>query len=283
MGTPTTTAQSGTEEEFQLAYRLWNENKTLPVLFYFCQQAFSPPRTEDEIKQLGRVVTFRNELSTKGLVWEYEDHSGFADVVRPHLLLVIRDIFFSKGAQMETAQRARELTGRAGISAVRVQILSLANEYEEIRRTMQSGNDRTRRMELIASKMRSLALPAHPLFGELVTSESAGQRLAAVSILEAIPNADHLPWLTERIAVEKPFIGYHAAIALLNAARNLRASENHAAVEEAIRQALQNLDRKAWKDPEQIAVLKNAEQELQWVTKSSDDEQFEPWRVRASG
>jgi tetratricopeptide (TPR) repeat protein len=158
-------------------------------------------------------------------------------------------------------------TGGAEISAVRTQLLALANQYEEIRRTMPSGDDRTRRMELVASKMRSLALPAYPLLGDLIGSESTGQRLAAVSILEAIPNTDHLPWLTERIAVEKPFIGYHAAIALLNAARNLRGSENHAAVQEAIHQALQNLDRKAWKDPNQLAVLENAEQELKWVDK----------------
>ena len=57
---------------------------------------------------------------------------------------------------------------------------------------------------------------------------------AAVSILEAIPNADHLPWLAERISVEKAFIGYHAAIALLNAARSFRTSENHVAVQEAV-------------------------------------------------
>jgi hypothetical protein len=262
MGTPTTTAQSGTEEEFRRAYKLWHENKTLPVLFYFCQQPFSPPRTEDEIDQLSKVVRFRNELSTKGLVWEYEDHNGFADVVRPHLLLVLRDMFPSKGTRMETAQRVKDLTGGAEISAIRTQILTLANQYEEIRRTTPYGNDRTQRMELVASKMRSLALRAYPLLGDLMGSESAGQRLAAVSILEAIPNADHLPWLAERISVEKAFIGYHAAIALLNAARSFRTSENHVAVQEAVRQALQNLDRRTWKDPQQLAILKNAEQEL---------------------
>jgi hypothetical protein len=82
MGTPTITSQSGTDEEFQRAYRKWQENKSLPVLFYFCQQSFPPPRGAEDVEQLGKVVAFRNELSSKGLVADYEDHESFADVVR---------------------------------------------------------------------------------------------------------------------------------------------------------------------------------------------------------
>jgi hypothetical protein len=147
--------------------------------------------------------------------------------------------------------------GGAEISAVD-QILLLANEYEEIRRTL-AGDNRTSRLGEVASRMRSLALPAYPLLGNLVGSESAGQRLAAISILEAIPDPAYLPWLTDRIAAETKFIAYHAAVALRNAARDLSAS-NRAEVQEAIRRALQNLDRMSWKDPNQIAVLRNAEQ-----------------------
>ena len=58
--------------------------------------------------------------------------------------------------------------------------------------------------------------------------------------------------------MEKPFIAYHAAVALRNAARDLPAS-NHAEVREAIRRALENLDRMSWKKPDLIAVLKDAE------------------------
>ncbi len=128
---------------------------------------------------------------------------------------------------------------------------------------MPGGDDRTREMELVASRLRSLALPAYPLLDEFTRSESSGQRLAAVSILEAIPTPAYLRWLSERIAVERRFIAYHAEVALLNAARNLAAS-NRAEVQEAVCQARQNLDRMGWKDPSQIAVLENAEKELNW-------------------
>jgi hypothetical protein len=149
-------------------------------------------------------------------------------------------------------------SGGAEISAVRAEILRLANNYEEVRRTMLAGEDRTSQLKQVASMMRSLALPACPLLGNLIGSESIGQQLAAISILEDIPNPAYLPWLSDRIAVEKPFIASRAAVALRNAARHLPAS-NHAEVREAIRRALQNLDRMSWKNPDLIDVLKEAE------------------------
>ena len=61
---------------------------------------------------------------------------------------------------------------------------------------------------------------------ELTGSESAGRRLAAVST-QAIPDARYLTWLSEPLPREneKPFIGYHAALGLVSAARTLDASE----------------------------------------------------------
>ncbi len=95
MGTPTTTAQSGTEHEFRRAYALWQKDRTLPILFYFCQEPFSPPRTKDEVDQLYKVVAFHGELFTKGLVFDYANHNSFADVVRPQLVFALAKKFFA--------------------------------------------------------------------------------------------------------------------------------------------------------------------------------------------
>jgi hypothetical protein len=265
MGTPTTTSQSGTEEEFLQAYARWEKNKSFPVLFYFCQQTFAMPRGRDEVEQLGKVAAFREDLASKGLlVGDYADHESFSDVVRPHLLLVLGKMFSSKGSTMDAAQRAGENTGTAEVSAIRSQILALAEAYEATRRAMPSGNSRTRAMQLIASRMRSIALPAYPLLPDLTASESTGQRLAAISVLEAIPTPRYLPWLADRVLTEKPFLGYHSTVALLEAARNLRAS-NPREVHAAITQARQNLETLEWKDPNQRRALLSAEKELAWV------------------
>jgi hypothetical protein len=222
LGTPTAVARSGTEEEFQIAYSTWEKNKSFPILFYFCQSPFPPPNTKEEVEQLGKVVDFRSMLSTKGLIRDYQDHESFADVIRPHLLLVIGKLF--SGSDKSLAERTAYLeqhTSEAERFASWQQLQALVTEYENTRATMNPGDARTRQMEIIFSKMRSLAISARPLVEELVKSPVAGDRLAAIAILEAIPNPNYFTWLSESLRVEKPFVGYHAAIALLTAVRTL--------------------------------------------------------------
>jgi Domain of unknown function (DUF4062) len=201
MGTPTSTARSGTEEEFRRAYATWDKNKSLPIMFYFCQQFFPPPRTKDEVEQLGYVVEFRAELSNKGLTKDYENHDGFADVIRPDLLRVLGKICSSQDSATETAERVAARASQIENPAVRQQITALAQEYETTRATMDAGNPRTRKMEIIASKMRALAPASYSMLPELADSASPGQRLAAVVILQSIPTPDYIPWLAERLRV----------------------------------------------------------------------------------
>lgn len=222
MGTPTAVASSGTEEEFDRAYELWQQNRNFPILLYFCQQPFPLPRLRDEVDQLGKVVDFKTKVSAMGLVADYVDHSQFADVIRPHLLLLI-------GRMLTPAQSPSELASQLALQqenvetfGVRQQIAALAEQYEHIRATMDSGDARTRKMEDIASRMRSLALAAHTLVPELSTSNSPGLRLAAVTMLQAVPKPEFLTWLAQRLGIEKPFVGYHAAMALLSSVRALR-------------------------------------------------------------
>jgi len=59
-------------------------------------------------------------------------------------------------------------------------------------------------------------------------------------MLEVKPNSDYLGWLAARLMPEKPFVGYHAALALVAAARTLDVAHRDA-VRAAIEQAQQNL------------------------------------------
>jgi hypothetical protein len=103
---------------------------------------------------------------------------------------------------------------------VREQVQVLAGEYERLRATMPSGNERTRSMELVATQMRALANIGAPLVDLLKNSTSPGERLAAVAFLQVHPDRTFLDWLADRVASEKPFLGYQAAVALLYAARS---------------------------------------------------------------
>ncbi len=104
---------------------------------------------------------------------------------------------------------------------VKVRLDELARAYQALRTSMLPGNARTRKMEVVAAKMRALACDGYYLLDYLARNPEPGARLAAVSLLEARPSAGHLEWLAERLAPEKPFVGYHAALALFTAARTL--------------------------------------------------------------
>ena len=109
----------------------------------------------------------------------------------------------------------------AEATAVRQKISLLAQEYETLRARLKSGTDRTMKMEGILSGMRELAPQlTDEMRSALQKSGSPGERLAAVAWLQVYPRVDELPWLAERLGAEKPFIGYHAALGLLTAARD---------------------------------------------------------------
>lgn len=101
-GSPTGNAESGTEEEFRIAYDAWQKEQSPSILFYFCQQPFMP-RTVEELDQCRQVLVFHRELSQKLLVWTYSEHETFADVIRPHLTRLLLDDATWSGTSMPSA------------------------------------------------------------------------------------------------------------------------------------------------------------------------------------
>jgi hypothetical protein len=257
-GTKTKVAESGTEEEFRIAHTAWEGTRKLfQILFYFCQAPAAPPATAEEVAQLGRVVAFRQELTQRGLVWEYADHAAFADTVRPHLVMVCGRMLQAAPPTAVAAVSAQAASS-SDLAVARREASELAREYEKLRNDMRPGDARTRRLEVVASRMRTLGLSLFPLLAELSGSNSPGERLAAVTTLQSIPHSAYLTWLAERLAHERPFIGYHAALALLNAARTLDGTDLP-----RVRDALALARRAAVKqDTDRDSTLRLAEEEL---------------------
>jgi hypothetical protein len=83
-GSPTGRARSGTAEEFRIAYQAWRRKQVLEVMFYFCQEPFMP-RAVSELDQFRDVLNFKSELSQEMLVWEFDRHAAFTDLVRAQL------------------------------------------------------------------------------------------------------------------------------------------------------------------------------------------------------
>ncbi len=116
---------------------------------------------------------------------------------------------------IERALSIQRISKGVSDDIIRKQVSKLANDYDALRLSLPSGEDRTKSLERIAAQMKSLGFAVEPLLNELKVSASAGERLAAVTSLELNPQEDFLDWLVERIDVERPFVGYHAALALL--------------------------------------------------------------------
>ena len=60
-----------------------------------------------------------------------------------------------------------------------------------------------------------------------------------MSFLEVKPRAEMIPWLADRLIEEKPFIGYHTALALDAAAAALPAEKS--ALQQAIEKGMTSL------------------------------------------
>jgi hypothetical protein len=258
-GTPTESASSGTIEEFRRACERRKSGHLPRIMFYFCEQPIPIPDIAD-LDQLTSVVKFRDELGKLGLTWTYPSHVEFSEHVRGGLLRAIRDIL----REESPAAQADDLPELAALvdNEAQAEMLRLAAEYEALRRQMPSSGARTSRMTAIFSEMKTKAAGVRALLQQFEKSRSPGVRLAAIAILQMFPSAAHLNWLAQRLDnpdVEKPFVGYQAAVALLEAARTLPSSECA-----ALRAALTNartLANKLPSDANRIQVLGIANKE----------------------
>lgn len=83
-GTPTLVANSGTEEEFNLAYEAWKKKEVKEIMFYFSQAPYSLTNS-DEVTQIQRVLEFKKRLSETTFIWEFQDKKDFEKKIRKHL------------------------------------------------------------------------------------------------------------------------------------------------------------------------------------------------------
>lgn len=259
-GTPTKKAPSGTIEEFWRAYARRKQSNLPKIMFYFCDEPIPMP-SQEELAQLGQVIEFRTKLAPIGLTQSYPRHEQFSEFVRGGLLRAIRDILNDNATVASIERKALLPSGQVRPEDQKA-FLDLATEYEEIRYRMPSGWQRTQRMTAIFSRMTAKAATVKALLPELQQNSSAGNRLGAIAILQSFPDAAHLDWLAERLnhEQERPFVGYQAAVALLEAVRSLPAT-NRGALRAALERA-STLAAQLTTDPPRIRVLEAASVEL---------------------
>jgi len=170
----------------------------------------------------------------------------------------------SKGLPSDSQVAAAERLGRFALGVdepvLRSQVENLARDYERTRSSMRAGPDRINRLDELVVRMRTLGMAARFLLPELTASSSPGMRLVAIALLEVTADRQYLGWLTDRFKAdaERPFVVYHAAIALCTAVTQLEPAEAGPHLERA-----RTLAAQLKRDPPRNQILDQAARNLE--------------------
>ena len=145
-------------------------------------------------------------------------------------------------SELNRARVVKSLAADANSGLIAAQAEALATEYQGVRDSMLPGNKRTRAMEVVVSKMRTIGQAFFPIRHEFASSPSPGKRLMVIASLQVSPDYDMLDWLAERVGSEKPFLQYHALVAILLAVQGGNAKAYVRALEAAVEKASQFRD-----------------------------------------
>jgi hypothetical protein len=141
--------------------------------------------------------------------------------------------------QIEVATRIKAQTQDVGSEELLRELDRLCLEYDSLRRTLPSSPERSRAMTRVIVKMRSLAPSLVGFLDRYKGSGSPGSRLAAIAMMQMVPQVADLAWLKDRFSNEKqPFLLYHAALALQNIANVSDTPEKKRRLGEVAEQAL---------------------------------------------
>lgn len=91
-GTPTGRAGSGTEEEFERAYKKFLDDKgRTKIMIYFSAKPIKPD--EIDVEQLGKVRDFKSRAQNLGILhWSFNDIESFQKVLKVHLMKQVSDV-----------------------------------------------------------------------------------------------------------------------------------------------------------------------------------------------
>jgi hypothetical protein len=145
--------------------------------------------------------------------------------------------------QLPRAQSIAAIAGTLDKRSFQRELEVLAKRYETLRATMKPSDERTAQLEAVASGIRSYALANYSFLEHFIGGGSPGERLIAVLFLEIKPDCKYVNWLADRFSEDKPFIQYHAAVALRIANQKLGSTckeQIRAAAEAALKELGEN-------------------------------------------
>jgi hypothetical protein len=89
LGTPTANGKTGTEHEILSAYESFKKHGRPEIKVYFRKKMYDP-ESKDDLKQHGKLLTFRNRFPSQGLWWVCKSKPEFEKAVEQHLRAFVR-------------------------------------------------------------------------------------------------------------------------------------------------------------------------------------------------
>ena len=114
IGTPTADAISGTVQEFEDAFRAWEDSgrKRPRIMFYFKTEAVTPDLSA--LPQLTQALKFRERIERHGLIADFADAGDFERKVALSLGRVAKGLHAAEQAAAASAQSPPQETGVRG-------------------------------------------------------------------------------------------------------------------------------------------------------------------------
>jgi hypothetical protein len=114
-GTPTPSGETGTEHEVRQADALWRKHQRPQLMLYVNVEAYSA-KTAEETDQWGKVLQFKSEFQSKGIVHDYSGAADFSKRLRNHLTRIIAD---RVNARISTTTSALQCRVSSSVQTVR--------------------------------------------------------------------------------------------------------------------------------------------------------------------
>jgi Domain of unknown function (DUF4062) len=205
-GSPSGIADSGTEEEFNIAYARWEEDQKRPLMFFFSQKKVPPASSQEDLDQQSKVFKFKQSLSGKALTWTYKNPANFEAELRKTLCVRMNAIVLEKQvAGAPTGERAalRSVPIEEDVQALKAVWPRLSDEvkdafsvaYNENRR---AGDPGIKTRDLFAAMWRNGGSEIKP-FAEAISGDAL-PRPTAGSVNAEPFIADERPWLSHCVA-----------------------------------------------------------------------------------
>jgi hypothetical protein len=286
LGTSTGRAASGTVEEINQFIAAGK-----PALLYFSKRLIDPSKIDP--REQRRLRQFQKDIQKKALTGAFDQHGELRELLLRHLTQQIRELKSNCRSinEVEGGLGRQAVLSREQRNTIRIQetkdsinfartlatlawpedttesdsglCRKLGRKYENVREIWPKvSEERTRAMEAITVAMRLLAATSYSMLEQMAKSNSRGENLVAITFLQVWPNPVYLDWLADSLDSGKhPFVGYHAALALLYAALNPSFKKDSEQILIAVTKAknkLQDTDGPGWEETARAMILNEA-------------------------